>query len=141
MRKVIWNFVSHLYPWFLRTFYKMDVDKTARISYKAKLDNSVNPKGIHIGKYTWVLANSTILAHDHCRAMIVDTYIGERCVIGINAIIMPGIRIGDGVVVGGGAVVTKDVPCNCIVVGNPARIIKENISVNIKGQLIDDKYV
>lgn len=137
MRKFIWNVISHFYPWFLKAFYKMDIDKTARISYKAKLDNSVNPKGIHIGKYTWVLANSTILAHDHCRAIITDTYIGERCIIGINVIVMPGIRIGDSVVVGGGAVVTKDVPDNCIVVGNPAYIIKENIYVNEKGQLIE----
>lgn len=40
---------------------------------------------------------------------------------------MCGVRIGDEVIVGSGAVVTKDVPSNTIVAGNPARIIKEGI--------------
>lgn len=43
--------------------------------------------------------------------------------IGANAVILDGVRIGKGAVVGAGAVVTKDVPSNVIVVGNPARII------------------
>lgn len=38
--------------------------------------------------------------------------------------IIPGVKIGNNVVVGAGAVVTKDVPDNCVVVGNPARILK-----------------
>jgi hypothetical protein len=59
--------------------------------------------------------------------MKVDTRIGDNCFIGARAIIMPGVTVGNEVVVGAGAVVTKDVPNNCIVVGNPARIIKENI--------------
>ena len=49
---------------------------------------------------------------------------------------MPGIIIGDQVIVGSGAVVTKDVPSNCMVVGNPARVIKENIRTKRFGQLI-----
>ncbi|MCX3053838.1 hypothetical protein OHX05_11710 [Acinetobacter baumannii] len=42
--------------------------------------------------------------------------------IGANATILPGIRIGRNALVGAGAVVTKDVPENAIVVGNPAII-------------------
>ncbi|WP_312454364.1 acyltransferase [Pseudescherichia sp.] len=45
--------------------------------------------------------------------------------IGANATILPGIVIGEGAMVGAGAVVTKDVPANATVVGNPARILKE----------------
>ena len=44
--------------------------------------------------------------------------------IGENAIIMCGVKIGNEVVVGSGAVVTKDVLDNCIVAGNPAKVIK-----------------
>lgn len=46
------------------------------------------------------------------------------CWIGANAIILPGVIIGENSVVGAGAVVTKSVPARCVVVGNPARVIK-----------------
>jgi acetyltransferase-like isoleucine patch superfamily enzyme len=52
-----------------------------------------------------------------------DVVIGDRAWIGYRAIILPGINIGEGAVVGAGAVVTKDVPAFSIVAGNPARII------------------
>ncbi len=45
----------------------MHIGANVRISYKAKLDKSINPKGIHIGDNTWVLADSMVLAHDYCR--------------------------------------------------------------------------
>ncbi|MEQ7051030.1 maltose O-acetyltransferase [Paenibacillaceae sp. P-4] len=50
--------------------------------------------------------------------------IGDRVWIGGRAIINPGVNIGNNVVVASGAVVTKDVPDNVVVAGNPARIIK-----------------
>lgn len=50
--------------------------------------------------------------------------IGDDVWIGARAIIMPGIRIGNGAVIGAGAVVTKDVPNNAVVVGVPAKVIK-----------------
>ena len=49
---------------------------------------------------------------------------------------MPGVKIGDHVIVGSGSIVTHDVPSNCIVAGNPARIIKENIVTKKYGQII-----
>ena len=48
--------------------------------------------------------------------------IGNDVWIGGGAIICPGVTIGNGVVVGAGSVVTKDIPDNVLVVGNPARI-------------------
>lgn len=44
--------------------------------------------------------------------------------IGGNAILLPGVRIGRNAVVGAGAVVTKDVPANAVVAGNPARVMR-----------------
>lgn len=58
----------------------------------------------------------------------------QRCKIGNNvticaaATVVGGVTIGDNVVVGAGAVVVKDVPANCIVVGNPMRIIEKKQS-------------
>lgn len=51
--------------------------------------------------------------------------IEDKVWIGINATILPGVRIGYGAIVGAGSVVTKDVPAMTIVAGNPARIIKK----------------
>jgi UDP-2-acetamido-3-amino-2,3-dideoxy-glucuronate N-acetyltransferase len=53
---------------------------------------------------------------------MVKTRIHGRVAIGSNATILGGISIGEGALVGAGAVVTKDVPPHAIVVGNPARI-------------------
>lgn len=50
--------------------------------------------------------------------------IGDNVWIGGSAVINPGVTIGDNVVVASGAVVTKDVPNNVVVGGNPAKIIK-----------------
>lgn len=107
----------------------MDIGKNCRISWKAHLDKSINPKGIHIGDNTWILSGAMILAHDHCRGLIADTTIGDNCVIGIRSIIMPGVTIGNESIIGGGSVVTKDIPNNCIAAGNPAKVIRENVKV------------
>lgn len=113
----------------------MNIHPTARISFGTKLDKT-NPKGVYIGAESYLASGAIVFSHDYSRAIYKDTYIGQRCFIGANAIIMCGIHIGDSVIVGSGAVVTKDVPSNCIVAGNPARIIKENIHTKKFGQLV-----
>lgn len=51
--------------------------------------------------------------------------IGNHVTVGANVCIIGKIIIGDNVIIGAGAVVVKDVPSNCVIAGNPARIIKE----------------
>ena len=79
--------------------------------------------------------NVTILTHTHIidrtdipmgqqGMRIAEVVIGNDVWIGMRVIIMPGIKIGDGAVIGAGAVVTKDVPDFAIVGGVPAKIIK-----------------
>ncbi|MBK5108708.1 MAG: maltose O-acetyltransferase, partial [Anaerolineales bacterium] len=51
--------------------------------------------------------------------------IGDNVWVGGSAILLPGVRIGRNTVVGAGAVVSRSVPENSVVVGNPAKVIKE----------------
>ena len=55
----------------------------------------------------------------------VPTLVKRRAAIGSNATILCGVTIGEGALVGAGAVVTKDVPPDTIVAGNPARVLAE----------------
>jgi glycosyltransferase involved in cell wall biosynthesis/acetyltransferase-like isoleucine patch superfamily enzyme len=53
-----------------------------------------------------------------------DIEIGEEAFVGVRALIMPGVIVHEGGIVGGGAVVTKDVPPWTVVAGNPAKVIR-----------------
>ena len=50
--------------------------------------------------------------------------IGNNVWIGGSVTILPGVKIGDNVTIGAGSVVTKDIPSNCIAVGNPCKVVK-----------------
>jgi len=112
----------------------MDIAKSALVSFGARLDR-VNPRGVHIGEETYITSGTRILTYDYCMKRHADVYIGKRCFIGADAIVLGGVRIGDEVIVGAGSVVTKDVPSNSIVAGNPARIIRQGITTRKYGQL------
>jgi exopolysaccharide acyltransferase PssR len=120
---------------FLRHVYHMNISSTARVSFGAYLDKT-NPKGVYIDDESFVAVGAMILSHDYCRSLHTKTSIGKQCFIGARSIILPGVTIGDHVIVGAGSVVTKDVKPNCIVAGNPAKIIKENINTTKYGKLI-----
>ncbi len=50
--------------------------------------------------------------------------VGNNVWIGGNVCVMPGVTIGNNVVIGGGSVVVKDIPDNCVAVGNPCKVIR-----------------
>ena len=118
--------------------YGAHLHPTVRLSRTTTIDR-VNPKGVFIDEYTYLAGGGIIFSHDMCREMYGETRIGKKCFIGFNAIVMCGITIGDEVVVGSGAVVTKDVPSNTIVAGNPARVIREGIHTKEYG-IIEKEY-
>lgn len=51
--------------------------------------------------------------------------IGKCVWLGAGVIVLPGVEIGDNCVIGAGSVVTKNIPSNCVAVGNPCRVIRE----------------
>ena len=136
-RKKLWKKLINLYPFWLRKIYKMDIGKNSRISWTTHLDKSINPKGILIGNQTLITREVIILAHDVCRRIKAKTKIGDNCFIGVRTIILPGVSIGNEVIIGAGSVVTKNVPSNCIVAGNPAKIIRNNIKCGPYGRLLN----
>ncbi len=66
--------------------------------------------------------------------------IGNDVWIATNAVIMSGVRIGDGAVVGAYSVVTKDVPPYTIVAGNPAKQIRKRFSDDVINKLLELKW-
>lgn len=119
----------------------MVLDPTVRVSFKARLDKT-NPKQIVIGDHTYVAFDAIILSHDfstarHGGQYAKPTKIGRHCFIGCASIVLPGIEIGDEVIVGAGSVVTKNIPSNCIVAGNPARTIRSGVRLGEYGRIAE----
>ncbi len=102
-------------------------------------------QGIYIGKNTCIGGNCKILDNDfhpidaEDRLYLIqdvhggdselvpsrEIHIGENCFIGCNSIILKGTVLGDGCIVGAGAVVSGKFEDNCVIAGNPARVIKK----------------
>ena len=119
-----------------RQVYGMDIGQDVRISMGARLDKTY-PKGIHIGDFTAITSGAAILTHDFVNRLHTDVHIGRNCFIGYGAIVLPGVRIGDSVIVTGNSVVGRDVPSNSIVMGNPARVVESNIVTGAWGIRLD----
>jgi acetyltransferase-like isoleucine patch superfamily enzyme len=122
---------------YLRKIWGMDIHPTVEMSLSAHFDKTY-PAGIHVDEYSYVAFDTRILSHDMTRRMKLDTRIGKNCFIGGRSIIMPGVQIGDSCIVGAGSVVTKSVPDNCIVAGNPARVLREGVVLLSYGRLPQD---
>lgn len=135
-RSTIRSVLIDLYRSYLNMIWGTNIGSGCKISLSARIDRT-NPRGVHIGEYTGIAFDAVILSHDFLNNKHVDTHIGARCHIGARSIIFPGITIGDGCIVSAGSVVTKTVPENCLVTGNPARVVERDIKTGKWGIRID----
>ena len=107
---------------------KMSVGQNTVINFGCYLDNR---RGIYIGNNVGIAHNTKIytLGHDlndpKCSTKGAPVDIGDDVFIFSNALVMPGVTIGEGAIVLAGSVVTKDVEPWSIVGGNPAKKIRE----------------
>lgn len=136
MRRIIRILILRFRILYYRKWYGMKIDHTALLSSKCNLDKT-NPRGIYIGKESYIAFGCTVLTHDFVRGIRCDTFIGDQCFIGGNSIILPGVKVGNNSIVAAGAVVTKDVPPNSIVAGSPAKVIKTGIKTERFGRIYD----
>jgi len=86
---------------------------------------------IIIGKGSYIAPNVGIITANHDIDNLdshlpgKDVILGKKCWIGMNSVILPGVELGDHTIVGAGSVVTKSFPeGNCVIAGNPAKIIR-----------------
>ncbi len=93
----------------------------------------VDDTHIYVGDYTKFGPNVVIATAGHpilpelrekAYQYNAPVHIGKNCWLGSGVIVVPGIKIGDNVVIGAGSVVTKDLPDNVVAVGNPCRILR-----------------
>lgn len=127
--------VTGLRKSWLRIRGGVDVPDSASIS----LTSRFRPSGrgaIKIGADTLIAFKTLIYTRDEFTGEDRPVRIGQRCFIGGGSIICPGVTIGDECIVAGGAVVDRDVPSRCIVGGNPARILREDIQVGRFGRMV-----
>lgn len=94
----------------------------------------VDDTHIYVGDYTMFGPNVTVATAGHPiwpelrrqgYQYNAPVHIGANCWIGAGVLIMPGITIGDNVVVGAGSVVTKDIPSDVVAVGAPCKVLRE----------------
>ena len=138
IRQRISRYVSQFHSFYLRKIKGVDLGYNCQVSRSAIIDRA-HPSGVHIGNNTRIALEALIIAHDYSRGkeMWKDTYIGNNCVIGGRAIILPGVILGNHVYVAAGSVVTKSFPDHCLIGGNPAKIIKTGIEISDKTQIIN----
>ena len=94
----------------------------------------VDDTHIYVGDYTMIGPNVTIATGGHPilpelrrqgYQFNAPVRIGRNCWLGAGVVIVPGVTIGDNVVVGAGSVVTKDLPDGVVAVGNPCRVLRQ----------------
>ena len=94
----------------------------------------VDDTHIYVGDYTMFGPNVVIATAGHPilpelreqgYQYNAQVHIGKNCWLGAGVIVLPGVTIGDNVVIGAGSVVTKDLPSNVVAVGNPCKVLRE----------------
>lgn len=117
------------YPWLVAIGDGVMINQECRVypSY------SITAAEITIGDNAVFSPGVTLCGagHDYSQLALPDTAgstrIGARVWIGANALVLPGVEIGEGSVIGAGSVVTKSIPAWSVAVGNPAKIIGQRI--------------
>ncbi len=109
----------------------VEIQKTVTIGDESRVQSHCFIcNGVTIGKHCFIghgttFTNDLFVDSPNFESWIRrETKIGNDVRIGSNVTLLP-ITVGDNAIIGAGAVVTKDVPANCVVAGNPAKIVRK----------------
>jgi len=105
-------------------FMGVSIGKNCYVSSCAHLD--VRRGKVTIGNNVKIASGSYVLGHTGREPLKEgqETALEDNVRVFVNAVVLPGVRVGRNSVVGAGAVVARDVPPNVLVMGNPARVVK-----------------
>ncbi len=115
--------IEKLVNWYIRHYFCCDISCNAKIADTVCFGHGA--LGVVISDAA-IIEENTFIQHRVTIGTIGEEapHIGKNVFIGAGAIILGGITIGNNVKIGAGAVVITDIPDNCTVVGNPAKVIK-----------------
>ena len=124
IRSQLVGIVSRLKIGYYR-FMGISIGKGCYVSSGAHLD--VRRGTVTIGNHVSISSGSYILGHTGFQPLKEgqETALEDNVKVFVNAVVMPGVRIGKNSIVGAGAVVARDVPPNTLVMGNPGRVVKQ----------------
>jgi putative colanic acid biosynthesis acetyltransferase WcaF len=117
---------------FVHSRARIQIPWKLRLAHRACLGDRANAytlgeitigAGATIAQEAYLCTGTHDFASDALPLQTTPIFVGTDAFIGARALILPGVNIGNRAVIGAGSVVTKDVPANAIVAGNPARII------------------
>lgn len=123
------SYVAHL-----RSLGMVIGDNTVIYAPRDCVIDETRPWMIEIGDNVSITQGVTILTHGYDWSVLKGKYgdvlgsagrvvIGNNVFIGMNATILKGVTVGDNVVIGANSLINKDVPPDCVVVGNPQRVV------------------
>ena len=106
-------------------FMGISIGKGCYVSSCAHLD--VRRGKVTIGDNVSIASGTYILGHTGHQPLRdgQETALEDNVKVFVNAVVLPGVKIGKNSIVGAGAVVARDVPPNVLVMGNPARVVKQ----------------
>ena len=130
VEKIIKNTYGKLFPISYARMIGVKIGKNCRMinvkystePYLIKIGNHVSATSVHFENHdggVWCFRNENPKID-----IIKPIIVGNNVYIGYGTVILPGVNIGDNVIIGASALVTKDIPSNSVAVGVPAKVIK-----------------
>ena len=134
-RKIKATTSSHSYIEYLRSKGMSIGENTAILAPRHTYFDEGRADFITIGSGVVICKNTSFIAHDYSWSVLRKKYgvivptgggtitIGNNVFVGEGTTVLRNVKIGDNVIIGAASVVTKDIPSNCVAVGNPATVI------------------